>query len=396
MTHEILQRLAEPFPGDVVKWRAQGKPHKRGSAFYARVVAYVDARIVIDRLNTVMGLDWQKRTTETPKGRVLCSLGITLPDGREVWRDDGAGDTDIEGEKGAISDALKRAAVQFGIGAYLYALPSPSVEVEVDERGDKVYLRGLTRESREKLARLAQRSLDQWSADLRAMDASADETGEAQQSASPPPPPPPPAREVKREPPPKDEAPSEKKDEDGKRDPQTKGGRKFAPPTRARGDSAEKRKEAWQVWSRQPLAAIKASSSREEAILQIEANAEAYDLLKRDTGTDGRAHAMSVINRRWPVADALEKPDYKPAGKFIVPLPDVHTKGSLDKWAGRVLDLMIREAESMSQVDEILRINAEGMKLASAEMQTDVPEMARGFWEKQKNPASSKKAGRAR
>ena len=37
-----------------------------------------------------------------------------------IVKSDGAGDTDIEGEKGAISDALKRSAVLLGIGAYLY------------------------------------------------------------------------------------------------------------------------------------------------------------------------------------------------------------------------------------------------------------------------------------
>ena len=37
-----------------------------------------------------------------------------------VTKTDGADDTTIEGAKGGISDALKRAAVQFGIGRYLY------------------------------------------------------------------------------------------------------------------------------------------------------------------------------------------------------------------------------------------------------------------------------------
>ena len=37
-----------------------------------------------------------------------------------VWRTDGAPTTDIEALKGGISGAIKRVAVQFGMGAYLY------------------------------------------------------------------------------------------------------------------------------------------------------------------------------------------------------------------------------------------------------------------------------------
>ena len=38
--------------------------------------------------------------------------------------------TDVEGEKGAISDALKRTAVKLGIGRYLYNLPAVWVPIE--------------------------------------------------------------------------------------------------------------------------------------------------------------------------------------------------------------------------------------------------------------------------
>lgn len=171
---EIMRRLAEPFAGPVVKWRVQGKPIERNGKYYGRAVCYVDARIVIDRLNEVLGFDWETQTIETGKGRTLCRLGITI-NGVTRWRDDGAGDTDIEGEKGSISDALKRAAVRFGIGAYLYALPSPRVEVDAREKDGRVYVNGIKDHDRDRLADLAQRSLDQWTAALEAIDAQADE-----------------------------------------------------------------------------------------------------------------------------------------------------------------------------------------------------------------------------
>ncbi len=55
--------------------------------------------------------------------------GVSYP-AEWVWKADGAGQSDIEAEKGALSDAFKRAAVRWGIGRYLYHLPSPWVEIE--------------------------------------------------------------------------------------------------------------------------------------------------------------------------------------------------------------------------------------------------------------------------
>ena len=50
--------------------------------------------------------------------------------GEWVEKSDGAGATAFEGEKGAISDALKRAAVCFGIGRYLYECKAPIIELK--------------------------------------------------------------------------------------------------------------------------------------------------------------------------------------------------------------------------------------------------------------------------
>jgi len=98
-------------------------------------LAYLDARDVMDRLDEVCGPEnWQSLFDETPRGRVICRLGIRIGDDW-VYKSDGAGDTDVEGEKGGISDALKRAAVSWGIGRYLYRLDSPWVACDVTEKG---------------------------------------------------------------------------------------------------------------------------------------------------------------------------------------------------------------------------------------------------------------------
>ena len=107
-------------------------------------LAYLDARDVMDRLDDACGpSNWQSRYNETPKGRVLCELGIRF-DGEWVWKSDGAGDTAVEGEKGGISDALKRAAVHWGIGRYLYRLESVWVKCSVNQKNGKTYWKAWT------------------------------------------------------------------------------------------------------------------------------------------------------------------------------------------------------------------------------------------------------------
>jgi len=116
-----LQALSAEFDRASVHWRAQTVT-KAGDK--ALALAYLDARDVMDRLDDVCGPEnWQTEFSETAKGRVLCRLGIRV-DGEWIWKSDGAGNTDVEGEKGGISDALKRAAVSWGIGRYLYRLPN--------------------------------------------------------------------------------------------------------------------------------------------------------------------------------------------------------------------------------------------------------------------------------
>lgn len=101
-------------------------------------LAYIDARDVMERLDAVCGpANWQDRY-EFHGARTVCYLSIRI-DGEWITKADGAGDSDVEAEKGAISDALKRAAVKWGIGRYLYALDAPWVPCESYEKGGKHY-----------------------------------------------------------------------------------------------------------------------------------------------------------------------------------------------------------------------------------------------------------------
>lgn len=123
---DVLERLAAPFAPDKISWRVGSttKDKKKGMA-----LAYIDARDVQDRLDEVCGLDWQVRHPWAVGSKLACEIGIKI-DGEWRWRGDGAGESDVEAEKGAFSDSFKRAAVRWGVGRYLYDAESPWVELE--------------------------------------------------------------------------------------------------------------------------------------------------------------------------------------------------------------------------------------------------------------------------
>lgn len=124
---DMKQRLAAPFPPERVSWRVGSTTadKKRGMA-----LAYIDARDVMQRLDDVMSPAWWQCRYSHTGAVTICEIGLFLPTGNTcqwVWKANGAGNTDVEAEKGACSDAFKRAAVLWGIGRYLYDLDSPWV-----------------------------------------------------------------------------------------------------------------------------------------------------------------------------------------------------------------------------------------------------------------------------
>ena len=131
---ETLFALARPFQNSEVSWRTQRIfQSTKDNAWYGVALAYVSVRQVQDRLNEVMGHHWQCKH-EVFGTKTICSLGLKL-DNEWIWRSDGAGDTNFEADKGAISDALKRSGVAWGIGRHLYDLKTPFVRCEVNSQG---------------------------------------------------------------------------------------------------------------------------------------------------------------------------------------------------------------------------------------------------------------------
>jgi hypothetical protein len=125
-----FKALAAPFSPASISWRigSTTADKQRGMA-----LAYLDARDVMDRLDEACGPGGWQATYPHAGAKTVCSIGILCGE-HWVWKSNGAGDSDIEAEKGALSDAFKRAAVLWGVGRYLYSLPSPWVEIETRGR----------------------------------------------------------------------------------------------------------------------------------------------------------------------------------------------------------------------------------------------------------------------
>jgi hypothetical protein len=116
-----LSRMKEPFSAEHIEWRIQTSGEKNGR-IWAKCLAYVTNRAIMDRLDEVAGpAQWRNEYAPAPCGGVMCGISI-LVDGHWITKWDGAENTDIEGVKGGLSGAMKRAAVQWGIGRYLYDL----------------------------------------------------------------------------------------------------------------------------------------------------------------------------------------------------------------------------------------------------------------------------------
>lgn len=130
-----ISRLAEPFAPSDVEWKpgATTRDKSKGLA-----MAYLTSRAVQQRFDDVCGpADWRNEFREGPGGGVLCGISVRVDreDGTSEWvtKWDGADNSQVEAVKGGLSGATKRAAVQWGVGRYLYDLPA--TWVRLDDRG---------------------------------------------------------------------------------------------------------------------------------------------------------------------------------------------------------------------------------------------------------------------
>lgn len=138
MTAMFLDDLSLPFPSSAVRFRIGAVNQDRTSG---QALAYVDARAIQQRFDEVVGKENWKVSfrVERPYGderraSVICCISVRV-NGEWVGKEDGcqidevpldSGDQKKDAKaleiaiKGAYSDAEKRAAVQWGVGRYLY------------------------------------------------------------------------------------------------------------------------------------------------------------------------------------------------------------------------------------------------------------------------------------
>lgn len=129
MTRDAIdfKALAEFFPPEDLEWRIGQANTNRNGGITATVLAYLTNRAIMDRLDAVVGPDrWKNEYRTFPSAEqdgMMCGISILMPDGEWVTKWDAAPVTKVEPIKGAMSDSMKRAAVHWGIGRYLYDLP---------------------------------------------------------------------------------------------------------------------------------------------------------------------------------------------------------------------------------------------------------------------------------
>ena len=125
----VTRALSDPFEPREVKFKPQIVKNNRALA-----IAYVDVRLIQDRLDEVLGAEnWQDDYEILPDGSVVCRLRLNLGGDWVTKTDVGSPSEQPDGGdrlKAAFSDALKRAAVKYGIGRYLYRLPAQWVEYD--------------------------------------------------------------------------------------------------------------------------------------------------------------------------------------------------------------------------------------------------------------------------
>src|SRR5438105_10533872 len=129
----LTQQLSAPFEASEVRFKPQKVTGNKALA-----LAYVDARVIQDRLDDVLGVEgWQDKYECLPDGSVVCRLRLRLG-GAWVTKMDVGSPSEQPDEhdrlKAAFSDALKRAAVKFGIGRYLYRLQGQWVDYDPQRR----------------------------------------------------------------------------------------------------------------------------------------------------------------------------------------------------------------------------------------------------------------------
>jgi len=111
-----LKNLQKKIP---CSWRVQSFSKNKAQG---QCVAYIDARDVMNLLDDVVGAENWQDDYKLVDEKLLAGIGIW--NGTQwIWKWDTGTESNMEAEKGQMSDAFKRSAVKWGVGRFLYDFP---------------------------------------------------------------------------------------------------------------------------------------------------------------------------------------------------------------------------------------------------------------------------------
>lgn len=136
--NDIMNQLQKPFTPDEIEWRVGSTNQDKSKGL---ALAYVTNRAIQQRLDDVFGIfGWKNEFKEWKGTSQICGISVRFGD-EWITKWDGADDSNMEATKGGLSDAMKRAAYQWGIGRYLYKLPQ--VWCEIKQSGKSYVLKDI-------------------------------------------------------------------------------------------------------------------------------------------------------------------------------------------------------------------------------------------------------------
>ena len=123
-----ITELKKPLPIESIDFRVQSV-NKGG---YATILAYKDARVDMNVLDSVVGaLNWKREHFDNNR---TCRVSIYNPCIKEwINKEDVGTVSNTESEKGLASDSFKRACFNWGIGRELYDYPIISIKLDSTE-----------------------------------------------------------------------------------------------------------------------------------------------------------------------------------------------------------------------------------------------------------------------
>lgn len=128
---EIKAKLQAPFPAEDVEWRVD-RGQKTTSGNFVFVLAYITNRAIQNRLDEAFGpFGWRNEFREWKGQSQICGISVWDDEKKEwITKWDGSDDSNMDKTKGGLSGAMKRAAVQWGVGRYLYNLDQNRVSLK--------------------------------------------------------------------------------------------------------------------------------------------------------------------------------------------------------------------------------------------------------------------------